>query len=92
MPTRSFNNHLAHVRLESEAAKEIDEETRRLDAAVALMQARENAGLTQDELAEKSHISRTTINRIENGRISPSFRTLEALAQAMGKKLTIAFS
>lgn len=91
MPSYSFNKHLAQVRENQEAAQENDEESRRLGAAVALMEARESAGLTQDELANKSTISRITINRIEKGRISPSFRTLEALAQAMGKRLTISF-
>ncbi|MDF7663475.1 helix-turn-helix transcriptional regulator [Bifidobacterium sp. ESL0763] len=92
MPSYSFDTHLAKVRKNRKMAKAIDDETQRLDAAVALMQARESAGLTQEDLAEESGVSRTTINRIEKGRISPSFRTLGTLAEAMGKRLTIGFS
>lgn len=68
---------------------EIEEEGRRLDAAVALMQAREDAGLSQEQLAALSHVSRSTINRIEKARISPSIRTLDTLARAMGKRATV---
>lgn len=57
----------------------------------ALRKARENAGLSQDQLAENSGISRITISRIEQAHINPSFRSLEALAQGMGRKLTISF-
>lgn len=61
----------------------------RLGAAVALMEAREQVGMTQEQLAKEAHVSRITIARIERGRISPSFRTLSALAGAMGKRLKV---
>jgi DNA-binding XRE family transcriptional regulator len=92
MPSCSFNEHFARVRHNKEAEQIFNEESRRLDVAVALMQARESAGLTQERLAEKSGVSRITISRIEQGRISPSFRALDSLASAMGKKLTISFN
>ncbi|MBT1175308.1 helix-turn-helix transcriptional regulator [Bifidobacterium sp. LC6] len=57
----------------------------------ALRKAREDAGMSQDQLAERSGISRITISRIEQAHINPSFRSLEALAQGMGRKLTISF-
>ncbi|PWG66934.1 helix-turn-helix domain-containing protein [Bifidobacterium callitrichidarum] len=57
----------------------------------SLRKARESAGMSQDQLAEASGISRITISRIEQAHINPSFRSLEALAQGMGRKLTISF-
>ncbi|MEP6495550.1 MAG: helix-turn-helix transcriptional regulator [bacterium] len=45
---------------------------------------REAKGLTQAELAERAHIRRATVNRIENGKVSGvDFSTLEALALAL---------
>ncbi|MBW3078032.1 helix-turn-helix transcriptional regulator [Bifidobacterium simiiventris] len=58
----------------------------------ALVRARKESGLTQDQLAERSRVSRITIARIENARINPSFKTLEALAHGMGRTLTIDFT
>lgn len=46
---------------------------------------REKAGLSQDELAKKSGVSRTTISALENGAAnSTSTKTLNKLAQALG--------
>ncbi|WP_243388636.1 helix-turn-helix domain-containing protein [Bifidobacterium scaligerum] len=92
MPTMSFEQHFAKAKDDPIAREEIEEESRRLDAAVALMRAREEAGLSQEQLASLSHISRSTINRIEKARISPSIRTLDALAQAMGKRASVIIS
>jgi transcriptional regulator with XRE-family HTH domain len=49
-----------------------------------LRQMREGAGLSQSELARQSGVDRATINKIEQGKRSPSIATLESLAQAMG--------
>ena len=49
-----------------------------------LKKARRRAMLTQEELAEKSGVGITTINRIEKGRVEdPHFSTLRKLAQAL---------
>ncbi len=45
---------------------------------------RESAGLTQEELARAAHIGRVTLVRLENGEQSPRFRTLKAVAEALG--------
>lgn len=46
--------------------------------------ARKKAGLTQEELAEKSGLQQSHISRIENGKHSPSPYTLEKIATALG--------
>ena len=61
------------------------------EVGAALLKARKEAGLTQDQLAERSGVSRITIARIEQAHINPSFRTLEALAHGMDRTLTISF-
>ncbi len=51
---------------------------------VRLRAVRESRFLTQGELAERSGVSRQTINRIEQGEIEPRFKTIRALAAALG--------
>ena len=60
----------------------------KLASAVALMKARESAGLTQRELAELAAVPQSTIARIERGG-NTSFETLSKLASALGKNLTV---
>ena len=45
---------------------------------------RESAGLTQLALARAAHIGRVTLVRLENGEQSPRFKTLKAVAGALG--------
>lgn len=59
--------------------------------AKAVIAARNRAGLTQTELARKMGTTQPVVARMEGGRIQPSLRTLQRLAQATGSKLTIRF-
>ena len=43
---------------------------------------RVKAGLTQEQLAEKAGLSRNSIQKIEQGKVSPTVDTLEKLANA----------
>ena len=56
---------------------------------VMLKIAREEAGLTQDQLAVKLNIKKSAISRIENHASDIKLSTLENFAQALGKKLHI---
>jgi DNA-binding XRE family transcriptional regulator len=48
---------------------------------------RRQAGLTQEELAEKSGLPQSHISRLEGGKHSPSRATLEKIAAALGVEL-----
>lgn len=48
-----------------------------------LKECREKRGLTQEELAEKSQVSRVTISQLEQGRENTTAKTLLKLAQAL---------
>ena len=53
-----------------------------------LREVREEVGFTQEELAEKSGVSRVTISLIESGRTnSVKTDTLVKLADALGKNV-----
>ncbi|MCD8039923.1 MAG: helix-turn-helix transcriptional regulator [Clostridia bacterium] len=56
-----------------------------------MIEARISTGLTQKELSERTGIAQADISRIENGCANPSLRTLQRLAEAMGKTLQIHF-
>ncbi len=56
---------------------------------VMLKMAREEAGLTQDQLAVKLNTKKSAISRIENHANDIKLSTLENFAQALGKKLHI---
>ena len=46
--------------------------------------SRQSAGLTQEELARAANIGRVTLVRLEKGEQSPRFKTLNAIAKALG--------
>ena len=57
-----------------------------------LRQAREQAGLTQEELAKKLKTKKTAISRIENHAEDIKLSTLEKVATVLGKKIKIAIA
>jgi predicted transcriptional regulator len=57
----------------------------------AMIDARTSQGLTQKELSMRSGIAQGDISKMENGNANPSIKTLQRLAEAMGKSLRIEF-
>jgi DNA-binding XRE family transcriptional regulator len=57
----------------------------------ALIGARAEAGLSQNELAERMSTSQAAIARLESGRYWPTIRTLRRLAEATGTRLRVSF-
>lgn len=60
--------------------------------ASAVIDVRNRAGLTQEELARKMGTTQPVVARLESGRSRPSMRTLERLADATGSRLRISFA
>jgi transcriptional regulator with XRE-family HTH domain len=59
--------------------------------ADAMLKARERAGLTQEQLAERMQTSQSAVARMESGRVLPSGSTLKRFARATGSRLKISF-
>lgn len=59
--------------------------------AEALIKARADANMTQEEVAVKMGTTQTAIARLESGRSMPSTRTLQRYAKATGTKLRVSF-
>lgn len=57
-----------------------------------LKEARENKGISQEELSEKSGVSRTTISELETEKKEVTTNiTLEKIAKALGEKVSNIF-
>ena len=88
MATVKFDDYLK-TRLEDEEFKaDFLAEKAILESAVAVFNARQNAGLTQRQLARLSRVPRSTIARIENGH-NTGIETLSKITFALNQKLTI---
>jgi len=72
-----------------EFAEDFDSGYEQFKIGVMLKQAREDAGLTQEELARRLHTKKTAISRIENHAEDIKLSTLEKFAEAIGKRLTL---
>jgi HTH-type transcriptional regulator/antitoxin HipB len=72
-----------------EFAKGYEEGLRNFKIGVLLKQAREKAGLTQDQVAQQLNTKKTAVSRIENHAEDIRLSTLEKYANAFGKKLKI---
>ena len=55
--------------------------------AIALTEQREQAGLTQEQLAERADVSARFISFLENGHRQPSLSALHALSRGMGIRM-----
>jgi transcriptional regulator with XRE-family HTH domain len=54
----------------------------------ALKTIRDQAGLTQEQLAAASGATFGTINRLENGHVQPTLATVQKIADALGVEPT----
>jgi len=74
---------------DKEFARGFEEGYEQFKIGVILRQAREAAGLTQEELARRLKTKKTAISRIENHAEDIKLSTLERTAMALGKRLQI---
>lgn len=74
---------------DEEFSEGFDEGYEQFRIGVILRQARESAGLTQEELAVRLKTKKTAISRIENHAEDIKLSTLERVAKALGKRLQI---
>ena len=73
-------------------AQGFEEGYKEFKIGVLLKQAREKAGLTQEQLARKLRTKKTAISRIENHAQDIKLSTIQKVAKALGKNLEITLS
>ncbi|MDP3334991.1 MAG: helix-turn-helix transcriptional regulator [Methylococcaceae bacterium] len=70
-------------------------EREEMPALDAILRARKEAKMTQEDIAKKMGVSAPVVSRLENalvtGKHSPSIATLRKYAAAMGKRLEVHF-
>ncbi len=71
----------------TELSKHFEEGYENFKIGVLLRRAREEAGITQDELAQKLRTKKSAISRIENHSEDIRLSTLKGYVEAVGKKL-----
>jgi len=72
-----------------EFAKGFEEGYKEFMIGVLLRQAREEAGFTQEELANAIETKKTVISRLENHANDVRLSTLRKVAHALGKELVV---
>lgn len=73
-------------------ANDYEQGYERFKIGVLLKQAREEAGISQEQLATLLHTKKTAISRMENHAEDIKLSTLEKVAAALGRKLHVTLS
>lgn len=60
--------------------------------ASAMIKARAEADMTQEQVAKAMGTTQAVVARLESGKVLPSTRTLERFAKATGTRLRISFA
>ena len=89
--TIPFAKIAAKWRKDPEFMREYDALEEEFALAAALIKARSDAGLTQEELAQRMGTTQSVIARLEGGKSRPSTTTLAKLAKATGTRLRVSF-
>ena len=70
-------------------AKGFDSGYEEFKIGALLRQAREDAGMTQDDLARRTSTHKSAISRLENHAEDVRLSTVERVAQALGKRVKL---
>jgi len=84
----TFRAHLKEKLKDPEFRKAFEEEKRLLKLSYAIVEAREKSGMTQKELAKKSHVTQQQLSKIENG-VNCNMLTFIRVSSALGLGLSI---
>lgn len=68
---------------------QFDEEAYAFYTGQILLDARKEAKITQQELADRLHVSKSYISRIEKGLINPSVSTFYRIVNALGMRVEV---
>jgi ribosome-binding protein aMBF1 (putative translation factor) len=89
--TIPLNTLFAEWRKDPEYVREFEAQAEEFALATALIKARADAGLTQEELAQRMGTTQSVIARLEGGKSRPSTTTLARVAKATGTRLRVSF-
>ncbi|MDR1135964.1 MAG: helix-turn-helix domain-containing protein [Clostridiales Family XIII bacterium] len=76
---------------DSETLAEFEALRPHFEVVSQIIRARNEQGLTQEELAERTGLQRSNISRLENGNYNPSLTMLTRVAKGLGMELHVEF-
>lgn len=85
------NQLLDEAKKDPEFLKEYEALEEEFSLASALISARAQADMTQQDVAEKMATSQSYIAKLEGGAVSPTMKALRRYADATGSRLKIEF-
>ena len=83
-----FREHLNEEMKNAQFKKAFDEEKHLLELGLAITEAREQRGLSQKELAQKSRVTQQQLSKIENG-INCNMLTFIKVSSALGLDIAV---
>ena len=83
-----YKEHLNEALKDAQFKKAFDEEKYLLELGLLIAEAREQHGLSQRELALKSHVTQQQLSKIENG-INCNLLTFIKVSSTLGLDLTL---
>ncbi len=84
-----YNDLRTKLLLDQEVKKEYEECSLGYEIAHALIQARVEAKMTQDQVADKMKTTQSVIARLESGRHFPSLQTIHKYASAVNRVINL---
>ena len=84
----TFRAHLNEKLKDPEFKKAFEEEKRLLQLSYAIVEARQQRGMTQKELAQKSCVTQQQLSKIENG-VNCNMLTFIKVSNALGLGITV---
>jgi DNA-binding XRE family transcriptional regulator len=84
----TFREHLNEEMKNVHFKKMYEEEKHLLELGLLIIETREQKGLTQKELAQKSHVTQQQLSKIENG-VNCNMLTFLKVSSALGLDLTL---
>ena len=79
----NYDKYVAKQMKNEEFRKEYEALKPEFDIMQAMIDARQETGLTQKELSEKTGITQGDISKLENGNANPSIKTLKRIAMQL---------
>ncbi len=93
MSRPSFSDFKKKALADPEVREEYEKQELAFELRKKLIALRKEAGLTQEDIAERLHTQKSNISRLENvnSATSPKLSTIEDYANAIGYKVKISF-
>ncbi|MCD8067908.1 MAG: helix-turn-helix transcriptional regulator [Lachnospiraceae bacterium] len=86
---RKWNQAREELLFDPETAKEYEELRPQYEVISQIIKVRDEQGITQQELAERTGIKQSNISRFEGGNYNPSLEFLARIARGLGMELHI---